>query len=314
MTYAGMVAETITISGHQRDEIEAYVARPIGAAGPIPGVVVIHHAPGWDEWTREVCWKLAHHGFAAISPHLYSRHGPGSPDDLAARARGHGGVSDEQAVGDVAGAAAFLRKQEYSNQKVGVIGFCSGGRQSFIVACSLPDLDAAIDCWGGGVIVDDPAQLNPQRPVAAISLAPKLHCPLLGIFGNDDESPNPEEVNRTEAELRKLGKTFEFYRYDGAAHAFLATDRYRYRPEQAVDAWKRIYAFLDRYLTTTPPPPKFVGPSPTVSLAGRVPLRHTPGIEGRPAAPPSSTSEPSRTPSAAEPAAPSGAEEPASVP
>lgn len=304
MTYAGMVAETLTIPGHQGDEIEAYLASPTGAAGPLPGVVVIHHAPGWDEWTREVCWKLAHHGFAAISPHLYSRHGPGSPDDLAARARGHGGVSDEQVVGDVAGAASFLRAQPDANGKVGVIGFCSGGRQSFIIACSLPDLDAAIDCWGGGVIVDDPAQLNPLRPVAAITLAPNLNCPLLGIFGNDDESPNPEEVNRTEQELRKLGKTYEFYRYDGAAHAFLATDRHRYRPEQAVDAWKRIHTFLDRYLTTSPPPPRFVGPSPTVSLTGRVPLRPTATTERGPGARPSAPGEPSAS---------SGAEAPASV-
>ena len=279
MTYPGLVTETITIKGHRGDQIEAYSARPNGAVGPLPGVVVIHHAPGWDEWTLEVCWKLAHHGFAALSPHLYSRHGPGSPDDLAALARGRGGVSDEQAVGDVAGATAFLRAQPYSNGKVGVIGFCSGGRQTFIVACTLADMDAAVDCWGGGVIIDSPAQLNQQRPVAAISLAPNLGSPLLGIFGNDDDSPNVEEVDRTEEELRRLGKTYEFYRYDGAAHAFLATDRYRYRPEQAVDAWKRIYAFLDRCLGTAPAPPKFVGSTPIVSLAGRVPLRQPPANE-----------------------------------
>ena len=88
MTYEGMLAETVTIRGNNGDEIEAYYARPLGA-GPFPGVVVIHHAPGWDEWCKEVTRKLAHHGYAAIDPNLYHRAGPGSPDDVAARVRGY---------------------------------------------------------------------------------------------------------------------------------------------------------------------------------------------------------------------------------
>src|SRR5204862_3405119 len=106
MTYEGLIAETVTIHGNGGDAIEAYYARPLGA-GPFPGVVVIHHMPGWDEWTREVAHKFAHHGYAAISPHLYSRSGPGSPDDLAAKVRAEGGVADDQVMGDVAGAMAF---------------------------------------------------------------------------------------------------------------------------------------------------------------------------------------------------------------
>src|SRR5436190_19838747 len=112
--YRGMIAETVVIRGHNGDEIETYYARPVGA-GPFPGVVVIHHMPGWDEWTHEVVRKFAHHGYAAIGPHLYSRLGPGSADDLAARARAEGGVADEQVVGDVAGAMAYLRAQPYAN-------------------------------------------------------------------------------------------------------------------------------------------------------------------------------------------------------
>ncbi len=122
MAYEGMIAETVTIRGHDGDDIEAYSARPLGG-GPFPGVVVIHHAPGWDEWCKEVTRKFAHHGYAAIDPNLYFRAGPGSPDDVAARVRGSGGVADDQAMGDVAGAMAFLRAQPYANGKVGVIGF-----------------------------------------------------------------------------------------------------------------------------------------------------------------------------------------------
>src|SRR3989441_1398662 len=110
--YEGMIAETVSMRGQNGDVINAYVARPLGD-GPFPGMVVIHHAPGWDEWTLEVTWKLANRGFAAISPHLYSRHGPGDPDDAAARSRGFGGMSDAEVLGDVAASASLLRGKPY---------------------------------------------------------------------------------------------------------------------------------------------------------------------------------------------------------
>ncbi|MGN6810233.1 MAG: dienelactone hydrolase family protein [Thermomicrobiales bacterium] len=245
--YEGMLAETIAIRGDHGDDIAAYYARPLGA-GPFPGVVVIHHMPGWDEWTREVARKFAQHGYAAISPHLYSRLGPGSPDDVAARARAAGGVADDQVVGDVAGAMQFLRAQPYANGKIGVIGFCSGGRHTYLVACRLPDVDAAVDCWGGGVIVDDPAQLSEKRPVAPIELTADLGCPLLGIFGNDDGNPDVNQVNRTEDVLKQHGKTYEFHRYDGAGHGFFAVDRPAYRPAQATDAWDKVFAVYEQHL------------------------------------------------------------------
>ena len=117
--------------------ITATPARPItrGRRAPArcPGIVVIMHLPGWDEWIIEVARKFAHHGYAAISPHLYFREGPGSPDDIGARVRAAGGVADAQVVGDVAGAVAYLRAQPNSNGKVGVIGFCSGGRHAYLV-------------------------------------------------------------------------------------------------------------------------------------------------------------------------------------
>jgi carboxymethylenebutenolidase len=273
MSHRGITTETLKINGLNNDEIEAYVARPAGD-GPFPGVVVIHHMPGWDNWNLEVCWKLANAGFAVISPHLYSRFGPGDPDDVAARARGFGGMSDLQVVGDVDGAARFIKSQPWSNGKIGVIGFCSGGRQTFLVACRLK-IDAAVDCWGGGVIQEE-SQTNEMRPVSPITLAADLSCPLMGVFGNEDESPTPDEVNRTEEELKRLGKTYEFYRYDGAGHAFWSTDRYRYRPEQATDAWSKTFAFFNRYLKSGAAggtPPRWIGPAPSLTLSGHIPLR-----------------------------------------
>ena len=247
MTYPSLLAETVSFRGHNGDQGEAYLARPTHP-GKFPGVVVIHHMPGWDEWITEVVRKFAHHGFAAISPHLYFRDGPGNPDDIGARVRAAGGVPDDQVVGDVAGAMAFLRAQQNHNGKIGVIGFCSGGRHAYLCACRIADLDAVVDCWGGNVVVDDKSQLNAKRPLAPIDLSEQLRAPLLGIFGNDDQNPNADQVNRTEATLKRLGKTYEFHRYDGAGHAFFNTSRSAHRPEQAADGWEKVFAFLRKHL------------------------------------------------------------------
>jgi carboxymethylenebutenolidase len=275
MSYRGISTEVVKLTGYKNDDIEAYVSKPDGD-GPFPGICIIHHMPGWDEWTLELCWKFANRGFAVIAPHLYSRFGPGDPDDVAARARGFGGMTDDQVVGDVDASSRWLRSQSYSNGKVGVIGFCSGGRQTFLVACRIPEaVDAAVDCWGGGVI-QEASKLNEAQPVSPITLAENLRSPLMGVFGNDDENPTPEEVDQTEAELKRLGKTYEFYRYDGASHAFWSTDRYRYRPEQAVDSFNKTCAFFARHLQSTARatgPSKFIGPAPKVTLTGNVPLR-----------------------------------------
>ena len=247
MTHPGLIAETISLPGFNNDPIDAYYARPAGDASRA-GVVVIHHLPGWDEWTCEVVRKLAHHGYDAIAPHLYSRAPVGPADDMAARVRAMGGVSDEQAMGDIDASATFLTAQPSANGKVGCIGFCSGGRHAYLASALVPSIDAAVDCWGGGVIVNDPAHLSPTRPVAPIDYTEKIAAPLLGIFGNDDKNPSVEQVNETEQRLKAAGKAFAFHRYDGAGHGFFATDRSGYRPEQAVDAWAEVFAFYAKHL------------------------------------------------------------------
>ncbi len=113
-----------------------------------------------------------------------------------------------------------------------MIGYCSGGRQSFLVACSL-DVDAAVDCYGGR---------------ADISLAPNLRCPLLGLFGADDQSPSPDDVVAMAAALDANGKSFDFHSYDDAGHAFFSVDRPSYRVDAAKDGWKRIWGFFATHL------------------------------------------------------------------
>jgi carboxymethylenebutenolidase len=247
MSYPSLLAETVMFAGHNGDRGEAYYARPT-RDGKFPGIVVIHHLPGWDEWITEVVRKFAHHGYAAISPHLYFRNGPGSPDDVGARVRASGGVPDDQVVGDVAGAMAFLRDQPNSNRKVGIIGFCSGGRHAYLCACRIENVDAIVDCWGGSVIVDDKSQINAKRPVAPIDLTENLRAPLLGLFGNDDQNPTADQVNRTEAVLRRLRKDYEFHRYPDAGHAFFNIKRTAFRAEQAADGWAKIFVFLRKHL------------------------------------------------------------------
>jgi carboxymethylenebutenolidase len=241
-----MRAETIRITGHSGDEIEAYLARPLSPSSH-GGVVVIHHMPGYDAATKEITRTFAVLGYDAVCPNLYHRLAPGaSPDDAAAAARAAGGIPDAQLIGDVEGAAKHLRSLPSASGKVGVIGYCSGGRQSFLAACSLP-LDAAVDCYGA-FIAGRPPEGRPLRVEPIIGLARNLSCPLLGLFGADDKYPAPPETAELEAELQRLGKTYEFHTYDGAGHAFFSVDRPSYRPEAAVEGWRRIQDFFGRHL------------------------------------------------------------------
>ncbi len=244
-----MRAESVRIIGYGGEELEAYLAQPVGDDGPYGGVVVIHHMPGYDDATKEIARRFAAHRYLAICPNLYSREAPGaSPDDAAAAARAAGGVPDDRLVGDVEGAAGYLRALPGSNGRVGTIGYCSGGRQSLLAACRLP-LQAAVDCYGAFVVRTPPEGM----PIAAspiVDLLPELSCPLLGLFGAEDSHPAPDEVVELEEALRKSGKSFEFHTCDGAGHGFFAVDRPSYRPEAAKDGWRHIFDFFGRNLRT----------------------------------------------------------------
>ena len=244
--YEGILAETVTIPGANGDTINAYMARPLGA-GPFPAMVLVHHMPGWDEWYREATFKLASRGYVTLTPNLYYRAGHGTPEDVAAKVRGEGGIPDDQAVGDLAGAMNFLRGLPYSTGKAGIFGTCSGGRHAYLTACRVPGFDAIVDCWGGNVVMT-PEQLDSKRPVAPLDYTKDLSCPILGLFGNDDKNPTPEQVDQHEAELKKHNKDYEFHRYDGAGHGFFYYQYPAYRQAQAMDGWQKVFAFLEKVL------------------------------------------------------------------
>jgi carboxymethylenebutenolidase len=246
MTYRGMTAELIKINGDNGDQISAYTARPAGE-GPFPGIVLVHHLPGWSEWYIETTRRFAHNGYIAICANLYERNGEGDPDDVGAKVRAEGGVPDAQVVGDTEGAVRWMRGQPSFNGKIGLFGSCSGGRHAFLYACQKTDVDACVELWGGRVVMG-PDELNEKTPVAPIDLTKDLCCPLLGIFGNEDRAPSPEQVDQHEAELKKHGKDYDFHRYDGAGHGIFYYHRPLYRVEQAVDGWAKVFAFYGQQL------------------------------------------------------------------
>ncbi|HLH99589.1 MAG TPA: dienelactone hydrolase family protein [Acidimicrobiales bacterium] len=243
--YDALLAETITIDGHGGDAIPAYTARPLDP-GPRGGVVVIHHMPGYDLATKEIVRRFAAHGYNAICPNLHHRAAPGaSPDDAASATRAAGGVPDDQLVGDVEGSLHWLKGLTSANGKVGTIGYCSGGRQSFLAACRLP-IDAAVDCYGAFVVGEPPPGMG-MTPI--IDQAEGISCPILGLFGADDQHPSPSDVKEIDERLTALGKEHEFHSYEGAGHAFFSVDRPSYRVDAANDGWQKIWAFYGRTLS-----------------------------------------------------------------
>jgi carboxymethylenebutenolidase len=239
-------AGTVTLSGHGGDPIEAYAARPLDST-PSGGVVVIHHMPGFDEATKEITRRFAAWGYSAVCPNLHYREAPGAAsDDASAANRAAGGVPDERLVGDVSAAADYLRSQPSSNGRVGVIGYCSGGRQSVLAACNLP-LDAAVDCYGAYVVGTPPQDSNTSaRPIA--DQLPNLSCPLLGLFGREDSHPSPDEVAELDRLLTDAGKEHEFHTFDDAGHGFFAVNRPGYRVQAAQDGWEYVRDFFGRHL------------------------------------------------------------------
>ena len=246
MTNESQLAETLNLRGHNGDLIDGYMARPLGA-GPFPGVVIIHHMPGYDGPHKEIARRFAHHGYEAALPNLQYREGKATPEENSASIRAAGGMPDDRTMGDVQAAIDHLRTLPYSNGKVGVIGYCSGGRQAYLAACTLKGIDAVVVNYGGGVVAK-PEELSPRQPVAPIDFTKDLQCPLLGLFGVEDTRPSQDDMRTTEEALKKNNKTYEFHTYENTGHAFFAVDRPQYRVHAAVDGWKKVFAWFEKYL------------------------------------------------------------------
>jgi carboxymethylenebutenolidase len=230
------------------DEFDAYVARPV-TAGLRPGVIVIHEAFGLNDHIRDVARRFAAAGFDAMAPDLYSRTGPPAPDDMGDLFTKMLALSDGTAIQDLEATAAALRALDSSNGKVGVIGFCSGGRHTLLFACSSSAPDAAVDCWGGFLDRASPdADVTPERPVPVLDLVDRLGCPLLAVGGAEDQNPSPAVLERLRQRLEAAGKDAEVRVFDAAGHAFFADYRPSYVPDAAHALWALVLDFFAKHL------------------------------------------------------------------
>lgn len=245
---AAVVGETVTyiVDGAS---IDAYVARP--ASGRSNGaIIVIHEAFGPVEHIFDLARRFANLGYDAIAPNLYARVGAPDPNDMGSVMEKMFGVSDAQVVRDLEGAAAYLRALPGATGKVGVIGFCSGGRQTLLFACSSTTVDAAIDCWGGMIDMAGgrDGTPTPQRPKAVIDLLGGVSCPVYLVGGSEDQTPTPAVLADAEARLKAAGKDVTVDVFDDAGHAFLADYRPSYREGPAFALWPKIVAFFETNL------------------------------------------------------------------
>ncbi len=236
---------------HGGDEIEAYLAQPL-ADGSFGAVVVIHHFPGYDEETKEITRRFADHGYLALCPNLYSRQAPGAgPEEAAAVVRALGGVPDEQLVGDVDGAATYLKAHRLLQRQGGDHRVLLGGAP--VVPGRLQPAPRRRRrllrrLRRGRRARGVTAQGRPRRRIWPATCRARL----LGLFGAEDQNPSPEQTAELEAILTAQHKTFEFHTFDGAGHAFFATNRTNYRPEVAAAGWSKIWDFFGRYLSNAP--------------------------------------------------------------
>lgn len=219
--------------------MRCYVSVP-SSAGPHPAVIVIQHAGGVDEFIRSMSDRLAVAGFSAVAPDLYHREDPRNSDDAMTRM---GRLRDANIVADVNAAVAHADGlSEVDGDRIGITGFCMGGRVAYLMAASNPAFKACVVFYGGNIMVPW------GRGLAPFELSSGIGCPTLGLFGAEDPNPSTADVAKIDAELTRLGKVHEFHSYAGAGHAFMNEDRPSYREEAARDAWRRCIDWFGRYL------------------------------------------------------------------
>jgi carboxymethylenebutenolidase len=234
--------DTIQVDGQP---MRVYVAAADGG-GAVSGVLVIMHGPGLERFMEDRVEELARRGYAAVCPDLYHRQPQDDGADMMTRI---GRLRDAEIIADADAAVAHLRR--LPDARVGdlaVLGFCMGGRITYMLAGVRPTAWKAAGVFYGGNIMkawgDGPSPFELTKDIA---------CPVIGFFGLDDTNPSPADVDEIDAELTRHGKAHEFHRYEGAGHAFLNfTNAERHRPEQAEDAWSKMLGFLSRFVKGGP--------------------------------------------------------------
>ena len=242
---ADIIAYEVKYPGYNEDPVPAYVARPV-ATGTHPGVVLVHGVHGYEEHMKDMARRLAVLGYASIVPALYCRDeflSVVEEEDLGKASCWLRNRSKAQTIGDLTGAMAFLQQSPYVSDHIGLVGFCSGGRLALIFACNVNGLSVFVNFYSNSIFL--PTEVN---PIPAGDMIKDLCCPMLGLFGDEDTNPSPDDVARLREGLEKHSQSFEIVSYKDAGHAFFSDTRPSYRPEPAYMAWGRCLEWLSRYL------------------------------------------------------------------
>jgi carboxymethylenebutenolidase len=231
--------ENVRVDGGQ---MPLYVSVPESGA-PVPGIVVVHGQSGLENFIKDATHMLALQGYVAAAPNLYHRDGPDCKDDNPTRkAR----LRDSGIIADVQGAIGFLKNHSRVNGgKLGIVGFCMGGRIVYLMSAASKELNAGVMFYGSGTMVpfgEGPTPFDRTREIG---------CPIQGHFGAIDKNPSPEDMRKLDAELTKFGKAHEFHSYAGAAHAFANTGSGNYRPHAAALSWPKATEFFSRHLVAS---------------------------------------------------------------
>lgn len=230
---------TVTIPAGDRS-MALHTAWPNAGEGPHAAIVVIMHAGGVDTFVHAMLARLVEAGYFVAAPDLYHRL-DARQGDMMDKLRQ---LRDPEVQIDVNATVDYLRGHALVDaERLGIIGFCMGGRIAYLMATCNPHFRAAVCYYGGNIMVpwgDGPSPF---------SLTDDLHCPLLFHFGADDSNPSPDDMHKLDAELTRLNKPHEFHTYPGAGHAFLNfVNPQRYREDASQVSWPRTLDFLNRQL------------------------------------------------------------------
>lgn len=225
-------------------QMPAYECQPVGKS-PAPAVIVIMEAFGLNHHIKDVTERVAREGYVAIAPDLYHRFGsPIIPYEDLPKAIGYlQQLQDDKIMGDVGVTIAHLKKQPFVRaDRLGIMGFCMGGKFTFLAAAKhADDVKAAVSFYGGGIVSD--------APNAPIHFAGQIKHPILCFFGEKDPLIPLEQAKKVEETLKRLGKQHDSKIYTGATHGFFCNERQSYHSEAAKDAWEKTKIWFSQHLT-----------------------------------------------------------------
>ena len=225
-------------------QIPGYRAMP-AAGGPFPVVLVVQEVFGVHEHIRDICRRLAKRGYLAVAPELYARQGDVSkiPDTQEIFAKVVSKVPDAQVMADLDAAANWAGKSGHGDLKrLGITGFCWGGRIVWLYAAHSTRLKAGVAWYGR--LIGQSTELTPKHP---IDLVGKLKAPVLGLYGGADSSIPIETIKQMANALEAAGSPSQIIVYPRASHGFHADYRPSYQKEAAEDGWKRLLGWFKKY-------------------------------------------------------------------